>query len=244
MLQGNETMLGTVWTSIRNKFFSSSKQQAARSGREARTFHVESLEPRKLLSANQITYQGSTSTVFIEGTTGADTVSVSVDATNIVRVSMTNAFGNQNAAFARASVSQIKFVGSDGNDYFQNTSNIVSNALGEGGNDTLIGGTVNDTLDGGDGDDNLNGADGNDTITGGAGNDFIDGAVGRNTLYGGIGDDTLVAGNDGNVMYGEDGIDKLTGGTGGDWFDGGAGADTITGGAGDDTISGGDGDDN
>src|SRR3954470_16217830 len=232
MLQGNETMLGTVWTSIRNKFFSSSKQQAARPGREARTFHVESLEPRKLLSANQITYQGSTSTVFIEGTTGADTVSVSVDATNIVRVSMTNAFGNQNAAFARASVSQIKFVGSDGNDYFQNTSNIVSNALGEGGNDTLIGGTVNDTLDGGDGDDNLNGGDGNDTIVGGAGNDFIDGAAGSDTLSGGIGDDGLNGGDGDDLLYGEDGIDALSGGIGNDWLDGGTGNDKLFGGIG------------
>src|SRR3954452_14386715 len=114
MLQGKETMLGTVWTSIRNKFFSSSKREAVRPGREARTFHVESLEPRKLLSANQITYQASTSTVLVEGTSGADTVSVYADAANNVHVSMTNALGNQDLAFARASVAQVKFTGGDG----------------------------------------------------------------------------------------------------------------------------------
>src|SRR4051794_7125377 len=204
-------MLGTVWTSIRNKFFSSSKLQAARPGREARTFHVESLEPRKLLSANQITFQATTSTVLVEGTSGADTVSVYADASNNLHVSLSNALGNQDVTFARASVAQVKFTGGDGNDYFQNPTSTISTALGEGGNDTLLGGLGNDTLDGGDGDDSLIGGDGNDTIFGGAGNDFLDGAIGNDTLYGGIGDDTLVGGDGDDNLNGEAGNDSLYG---------------------------------
>ena len=52
---------------------------------------------------------------------------------------------------SRAIVAQVRFLGGDGNDYFQNTSNVVSNALGEGGNDTIIGGSGSDSLDGGEG---------------------------------------------------------------------------------------------
>jgi Ca2+-binding RTX toxin-like protein len=51
---------------------------------------------------------------------------------------------------------------------------------GEGGNDTLNGGSLNDYLSGGDG---------NDTLKGNAGQDVLDGGAGNDTLNGGAGDD-------------------------------------------------------
>jgi Ca2+-binding RTX toxin-like protein len=51
-------------------------------------------------------------------------------------------------------------------------------ATGDGGNDTLIGGSGNDNLDGGAGDDVLNGRGGNDTLTGGTSGDDFDFGVG------------------------------------------------------------------
>jgi Ca2+-binding RTX toxin-like protein len=55
--------------------------------------------------------------------------------------------------------------------------------FGEGGNDTLNGGTKNDRLYGGSG---------NDTLNGNAGNDILDGGAGNDTLVGGAGDDLYI----------------------------------------------------
>src|SRR4051794_31706542 len=147
--------------------------------RRSKLLQGECLEQRQMLSANQITYQPATLTILVEGTAGADTVTVSTDVSNIVHVSMDNATGSQGFAFARANVAQVKFLGGDGNDFFQNTSNVVSNVSGEVGNDTIVGGSANDMLDGGDGNDNIYGGDGNDTLYGGAGVDWLDGAGGN-----------------------------------------------------------------
>src|SRR4249919_3022088 len=78
--------------------------------RRSKLLHAECLERRQMLSANQITYQPATSTILVEGTTGADTVSVWTDTSNIVHVTMDNATGSQGVAFARANVAQVKFL--------------------------------------------------------------------------------------------------------------------------------------
>jgi Ca2+-binding RTX toxin-like protein len=256
-------MIGTLWKSIRKRFFSSHSEHASRRHAHGRStlLRGECLEQRQLLSANQITYQTSLSAVVVEGTSGADTVHVWTDASDMVHVSMDNSTGTQSAVFAHASVAEVRFLGGDGNDNFQNTSSVNSNVLGEGGNDVLIGGSGNDSLDGGvgndaltggagndvlsagDGDDGLYGEDGNDVLNGAAGDDWLEGGLGTDTLYGGIGNDNIYGGDGDDAIYGDDGVDTLKGEAGNDWIDGGLGNDWVIGGVGNDTLSGGDGDD-
>lgn len=99
------------------------------------------------------------------------------------------------------SVQEVHFRGGEGNDILNGqTSTVPIVAEGEGGDDTLRGGTLSDQLQGGQGNDTLNGFAGNDWLVGGAGND---------TLQGGAGSDVLDAGA---------GTDRLTGGAQADFF--------------------------
>jgi Ca2+-binding RTX toxin-like protein len=136
--------------------------------------------------------------------------------------------------------------------------------VGEGGNDSLIGGAGNDMLIGGTGSDTLLGGDGNDGIVsdwndlaygnvqGGAGYDVVTFqtdsglsfdayARGFEVVYSGGGDDYLTSSStnylgDGEVIYGHGGNDTITGGGGNDYLDGGLGYDSISGGVGNDII--------
>ena len=115
---------------------------------------------------------------------------------------------------------------------------------GQGGNDTIVGGTGNDTLLGGDGNDSLNGGAGNDSLNGGAGddslhggygNDILNGDEGNDTLNGYSGDDILNGGANNDSLVGADGNDTLNGEAGNDILDGGAGDDSLIGGIGNDS---------
>ncbi len=66
-----------------------------------------------------------------------------------------------------------------GNDAYLGTGGrVVGSVSGEGGDDSLTGGSLRDTLLGGDGNDTLSGARGQDVLTGGAGADrFVFGAA-------------------------------------------------------------------
>jgi RTX calcium-binding nonapeptide repeat (4 copies) len=85
-------------------------------------------------------------------------------------------------------VREIVFRGGDGNDKFNNLTNIDCIARGGLGNDTLYGGSGNDKLYCGSGNDKLYGREGNDALYGGRG--------GHDELHGGAGDDRFL------VMYG------------------------------------------
>jgi serralysin len=85
----------------------------------------------------------------------------------------------------------------------------IENAIGGGGNDTIVGNDLANRLEGGLGEDIIRGGDRNDTLLGGRGNDRLLGGADNDTLDGGADDDTL------------------TGGTGRDWLAGGLGADTF-----------------
>ena len=119
--------------------------------------------------------------------------------------------------------------------------------LGEGGDDTLVGGAANDTLEGGLGrdslfgnlgDDTIFGQGGNDSLQGSAGNDYLDGSTENDTLDGGAGNDVLIGGtgddliawqggeslaaSDGDdQVFGDSGFDilRLSASNGGDDFD-------------------------
>ncbi|MFZ1469459.1 MAG: Hint domain-containing protein [Paracoccaceae bacterium] len=83
---------------------------------------------------------------------------------------------------------------------------------GQGGNDSIIGGS---------GADLINGGDGHDTLFGGAGNDTIDGGAGIDQLYGGAGNDVLYGGDFSDTFFigANDGVDVIFGGSTGYDFD-------------------------
>ncbi|MGF2013767.1 calcium-binding protein [Nostoc sp. DedVER01b] len=58
-------------------------------------------------------------------------------------------------------------------------NNVIENATGGTGNDSLTGNTLNNTLIGGDGNDTLQGGDGDDQLLGGLGNDILTGGTGK-----------------------------------------------------------------
>ena len=68
----------------------------------------------------------------------------------------------------------------------------IENAVGGGGNDTLIGNAIANTLTGNAGNDVISGGGGNDILNGGAGNDTLTGGAGNDELHGGDGTDTAV----------------------------------------------------
>src|SRR5215218_254525 len=127
-------MLGGFWQSVRSfvsRKFHNSGERPNRSWRAAP--RGEWLERREMLSANQITYQPVLAAVVIEGTSGADSVSVSTNANSTISVSMQNSTGIQNVSFPIAGITEIRFIGGDGDDVFTNFSAIRTLALGEGG---------------------------------------------------------------------------------------------------------------
>lgn len=99
---------------------------------------------------------------------------------------------------------------------------------GNGGNDTLLGGSQNDWIygsygndfiSGGEGDDQLGGEEGDDTLFGNGGNDAINGdlpdyanssEVGNDELHGDAGDDLVVARFGVDMVFGGAGTDRLS----------------------------------
>lgn len=223
---------------------------------------IQALEDRRLLSAS---LSGGVCT--ITGGSGADVISVSKNATQLVtkQNGVTKSFtlsavkkivvnaggGNDKVTIASNVAIPSTLNGGDGNDTLVggasadtiNGGNGNDVETGNGGADTEIGGAGDDNLDGGNDNDNLQGGDGNDLETGDAGNDKLDGGNGNDRLYGGSGNDveTGDAGND--LEAGEDGNDTLDGGDNNDTLDGGAGDDDLAGKAGVNTLKGGTGKD-
>jgi Ca2+-binding RTX toxin-like protein len=120
----------------------------------------------------------------------------------------------------------IQIFGRGGND--QLSLSEVNGALppahlfGEGGNDTLIGGSGDDLLVGGDGADTLLGKGGADTLYGGDGDDILIGGDGNDFVDGGPGNDRIIwnPGDDTDVIEGGEGVDtvEVNGGNGAESF--------------------------
>lgn len=89
----------------------------------------------------------------------------------------------------------------------------------------------------------LSGQGGNDSITGGSGGDLLEGGTGTDSLVGNAGNDTMDGGADADMLFGGTGNDVLLGGAGADLIDGGTGNDTFRGGSGNDSLLGQAGDD-
>lgn len=107
-----------------------------------------------------------------------------------------------------------RILGGKGDDTI--TIDLGVDALGEQGNDTLIGNGAGNDISGGHGNDKVFGVQGNDRLYGDAGNDQLFGDANDDFLYGGLGRDIL----DGGL-----GIDYLIGGAGKDFQTGGADID-------------------
>jgi len=104
-------------------------------------------------------------------------------------------------------------------------TNNAYDALGEQGNDDIIGSSSLNIISGGLGNDHVQAGDGNDQVWGDAGDDLLEGGLGDDVLFGGAGNDDLFGGDD---------ADSLNGGSGNDVLNGGAGIDVMVGGSGDD----------
>ncbi len=135
------------------------------------------------------------------------------------------------------------FDGTSGQGNFSNIQNLSGteyndslNASADSKDMDLYGNGGNDTLTGGSGDNNLYGGADNDTLSGGGGKDTLDGGTGNDVLYGGNDDDLMSAGAGNDTMYGGSGSDTLFGDAGNDTVFGGSGSDTGYGGSGDDSL--------
>ncbi len=201
---------------------------------------VESLESRRLLSAGPVQAYLSGSQLYVNGSSGADTISVNVvgnaDTQNAV-VKVTNGIG-------KTAVTKT----------FRNVTGVTIN--GGAGNDTLkLSGTnladfwFYASVDGGKGNDNiiLGRYDGGVGLFGGTGNDTINasqaysqysfiGIYSNIYINGGAGNDDLTGSTGNDYLAGGDGDDILRGNAGDDTLNGGRGRNIIRGGEGDDTI--------
>jgi Ca2+-binding RTX toxin-like protein len=166
--------------------------------------------------------------------------------------------------------------GGGGNDAFTRVFAVDGNPSGpvsivqsgDGGDNTLDGGSLADTLSGGSGNDHVNGGGGADTLNGDDGNDIIDGGTGADAMAGGTGNDTYYVDNSGDTVTenGAEGYDTVhstlsytlganleqlvldgtgnTNGTGnglGNSIVGNSGNNIVDGGDGNDVVRGGDG---
>lgn len=153
----------------------------------------------------------------INGTSGADNITVAADAQGYVTVN-----GSRVAPplFASA-VTSILVESLEGDD-------TVSLASVNAGFSSLLSGNV--TLRGGSGYDRIVGTSFGDRIYGDADTDWLNGQDGNDTVYGGIGHDIVYGGTGDDALYGEEGDDTL----GSDWYTPNDGNDLMVGGAGGD----------
>ena len=139
---------------------------------------------------------GAADNVFVNGTTNADDVTVTVSG-GVVDV---QGLAARTRIFIAETADRLTLGGLDGNDNLKAVAGVEATIAitlnGDGGNDTLSadailnGGAGDDLLIGGAGNDTLNGNAGDDTLVGGGGNDTYDGGTGRDTI--------LVQGTPGN----------------------------------------------
>jgi len=134
----------------------------------------------------------------INGTSGADSISVIRDASGR---NITVAVGTRSATFPLASVLQVVIDAGGGNDVISlqrgdgsRALPVASTILGGNGNDIITGGASSDEISGGAGNDVIFGMNDGDRLTGNAGNDRLDGGDGNDLLDGSDGADVMRGG--------------------------------------------------
>jgi uncharacterized repeat protein (TIGR03803 family) len=169
----------------------------------------------------------------INGTTGADTITLQSDGTNVTYT----VNGTTSSPIPISQISSIAVNGLAAADSITVESSMPSSlgvsVLGGGGPDTITGGTGPDTLGGAGGSDSITAGTGNDSISGGNGNDVLLGVSGddgaSDTIVGGAGDDFINGGSASNsFLAGGLNSDTIIGGTGSNnTLKGGKGADVL-----------------
>jgi Ca2+-binding RTX toxin-like protein len=137
------------------------------------------------------TGDGAVDTVRVDGTAGADVVTISSIRGSVVVSGLAATVTILGSEGANDTLTVNGFAGND----TINASTLVAGQIkltinGGFGNDTLIGSAGDDTLNGNAGNDSLDGRAGNDTLDGGDGDDFLRGNTGADHLVGGAGTDT------------------------------------------------------
>lgn len=212
-----------------------SKSKSRKHSRKKRTSSVDyqPLESKNLLAG--VFFNSTSGIVTVDGTDAADFVHIVQISASQIRVAIA---GVEAKFFANRDVSEIVFLGHQGDDWFRNETSISSLAFGNEGSDFLEGGSSTDRLIGGDGNDRLVGHDGDDTLNGGRGDDLLIGGNGDDLLMGAMGEDRLRGNAGEDLLLGEQGNDNIIGGNGNDSIFGGDDDDALYGGEGDDLIVG------
>src|SRR6185369_5178637 len=132
---------------------------------------VETLEPRKLLSA---ALEGTQ--LVVTGTAGNDTINVFLAAPGSTQVSVK--VNNNTQTFDLAAIREIKVFGLRGDDLIQinQTNGVIpreTKLFGGAGDDSIVGGSARDKIHGDEGDDVVQGGGNKDQIFGDIGDDSI-----------------------------------------------------------------------
>lgn len=127
---------------------------------------------------------------------------------------------------SQSTVTQVRFIGGDGDDTLIGTS-LADTLEGGNGNDSLVGNLGDDALFGDDGNDTLRGQTGDDRLSGGADDDLLDGGNGRNSLYEEVDADLTLSGSGSSVTLSGAGNDTLSGSFNSAVLIGGSSANTI-----------------
>ena len=209
-------------------------------------------------------FDGTTDTVVESADGGIDTVRTTL-------ADYTLAANVENLVYVGTAGPEVSLAGNALANTITNTSYWAMYAHGNGGNDTIIGGSNSDELYGDGGNDRLEGNGGNDYLEGGAGTDTLVGGHGDDWYFvettadvvielAGQGTDTVVAasasytlGDNLEYLYGgsttgqtlrANALDNyVVGSSGNDILYGMAGTDILEGGSGNDTLVGGGGSD-
>jgi hypothetical protein len=219
---------------------------------------LESLEPRKLLSASLST----TGLLKVEGTANPDVIDVHREGTKVI----VNVNGHIDQ-FDLDAVKRIQIFGYAGNDRLvERDLNRPSEIFGGLGNDWMRGAAGNDIFWGGDGHDAMEGGPGADQFNGGGGFDLVtyeSRATRVVVSMNGVADDgtpptaafvgehdnvkkdieALTGGQGNDTLYGNELANRINGAGGNDVVWAGKGNDLLIGGPGNDELHGQDGND-
>jgi len=158
---------------------------------------------------------------FTPSVSGTYFIDVGVDGDNAAgaySLFVATAFGTTNAPLSQANDNHVgaageRILGGIGSDYIDLVD--ARDALGEQGNDIILGNANVNFIAGGLGDD---------TISGGGGADFLFGDFGNDVIFGGSDEDTIRAGAGNDIVDGDTGADHIFGGLGNDYLTGGTDA--------------------
>jgi serralysin len=145
------------------------------------------------------TITSTTADETLNGSTGDDTY---VFSSSFGQDSITDGGGTDTVDFSAITAGlTINLTSGAGNEVTDGTntvnwsSDVIENAIGGSGNDSITGNTGNNSLSGGAGSDTLSGGAGSDYLDGGDGADTVYGDAGNDTIYNGAGEDDISCGD-------------------------------------------------